>query len=189
MSEKRHAADLKITNALTALSTMSQHGPSRPRPISEPVTIAIVASLYNNQFVQGLIDAGREELELLAPNAAITVYRVPGAFEIPVCAELVIKNTRPDVVIAFGVIIRGSTEHADLVGASVTDALQQMAIRHTLPIIHEVLLVRSEEQAEERCLGVKINRGTEAAQTAVNMVSLFRKMRATFAGQPTLEEN
>lgn len=166
---------------------MSQYGPSRPRPIQDRVSIAIVASLYNNQFVQGLLDAGREELEELAPNATITVYRVPGAFEIPVCAELVIKNTKPDVVIAFGVIIRGSTEHADLVGASVTDALQQMAVRHTTPVIHEVLLVSSEEQAEERCLGVKINRGTEAAQVAVNMVALFRKMRASFAGEPELE--
>ncbi|TDU73079.1 6,7-dimethyl-8-ribityllumazine synthase [Prosthecobacter fusiformis] len=166
---------------------MSQYGPSRPRPIQDRVSIAIVASLYNNQFVQGLLDAGREELEELAPNATITVYRVPGAFEIPVCAELVIKNTRPDVVIAFGVIIRGSTEHADLVGASVTDALQQMAVRHTTPVVHEVLLVSSEEQAEERCLGVKINRGTEAAQVAVNMMALFRKMRASFAGQPELE--
>lgn len=166
---------------------MSQYGPSRPRPIQDRVSIAIVASLYNNQFVQGLIDAGREELEELAPNATITVYRVPGAFEIPVCAELVIKNTKPDAVIAFGVIIRGSTEHADLVGASVTDALQQMAVRHTLPVVHEVLLVSSEEQAEERCLGVKINRGTEAAQVAVNMIALFRKMRASFAGQPELE--
>lgn len=152
------------------------------------MSIAIVASLYNNQFVQGLLDAGREELEELAPNASITVYRVPGAFEIPVCTELVLKSTKPDAVIAFGVIIRGSTEHADLVGASVTDALQQMAVRHVTPVIHEVLLVSSEEQAEERCLGVTINRGTEAAQTAVNMLSLFRKMRASFAGNPALED-
>lgn len=163
---------------------MSQHGPSRPRPIQDRVSIAIVASLYNNQFVQGLLDAGREELEELAPNAVITVYRVPGAFEIPACAELAIKNTKPDAVITYGVIIRGSTEHADLVGASVTDALQQMAVRHTTPVIHEVLLVNSEEQAEERCLGTKINRGTEAAQAAVNMISVFRKMRASFTGQP-----
>ncbi len=166
---------------------MSQHGPSRPLPIHDHLSIAIVASLYNSQFVQGLLDAGREELEELAPNAVITVYRVPGAFEIPVCAELVIKNTRPDVVIAFGVIIRGSTDHADLVGAAVTDALLKMAVRHTVPVIHEVLLVSSEAQAEERCLGVTINRGTEAAQAAVNMVALFRKMRASFAGQPELE--
>lgn len=167
---------------------MSQHGPSRPRPIQDRVSIAIVASLYNNAYVQGLLDAGRDELSEIAPNATLTVYRVPGAFEIPVCAELVIRNTKPDAVIAFGVIIRGSTEHADLVGASVTDALQQMAVRHATPVVHEVLLVNDEAQAEERCLGETINRGTEAARVAANMISLFRKMRASFAGQPETEE-
>ena len=65
---------------------------------------------------------------------------------------------------------------------------QQMAVRHVTPVIHEVLLVNSEEQAEQRCLGISMNRGKEAAQTAVNMMALFRKMRASFAGQPTLED-
>lgn len=166
---------------------MSTAAPSRPRPIEDRISIAIIASLYNNTFVQGLLEAGCNEIEEIAPNATITVYRVPGAFEIPVSAELVLRNSKPDAIIAFGVIIRGSTEHADLVGASVTDALQQMAVRHCTPVVHEVLLVDSAEQAEERCLGATINRGTEAARVAVNMVSLFKKMRASFAGQPELE--
>ena len=159
---------------------MSQHGPSRPQPLHDRVSIAIVASLYNNTFVQGLLDAGRDELNEIVPNATITVYRVPGAFEIPACAELVLRNAKPDAVIAFGVIIRGSTDHADLVGASVTDALQRMAIAHVVPVVHEVLLVDSVEQADERCLGDRINRGTEAARVAVNMVELFQKLRVTF---------
>ncbi|MCQ8780261.1 6,7-dimethyl-8-ribityllumazine synthase, partial [Escherichia coli] len=84
------------------------------------VNIAIVASLYNNQFVQGLLNAAKEEIEVIAPNATVDVYRVPGAFEIPVCVEHVLRGSSPDAVITLGVIIRGSTEHADLVGASVT---------------------------------------------------------------------
>jgi 6,7-dimethyl-8-ribityllumazine synthase len=63
-----------------------------------------------------------------------------------------------------------------------------MAVRHVTPVIHEVLLLSSEEQAEERCLGSTINRGTEAAQTAVNMLSLFRKMRASFSGNSARED-
>ena len=163
---------------------MSNYASSRPRPTQEPVSIAIVASLYNNQFVQGLLNAAKEEIEVIAPNASVDVYRVPGAFEIPVCTELVLRSSTPDAVIALGVIIRGSTEHADLVGASVTDALQQMAVRHCVPVVHEVLLVENEEQAEERCLGATINRGTEAAQTCVKMINLFGKMKASFAGEP-----
>ena len=163
---------------------MSNYASSRPRPTQEPINIAIVASLYNNQFVQGLLNAAKDEIEVIAPNASVDVYRVPGAFEIPVCVEHVLRGSSPDAVITLGVIIRGSTEHADLVGASVTDALQQMAVRHCIPVIHEVLLVSTEEQAEERCLGATINRGTEAAQTCVKMINLFGKMKSSFAGEP-----
>lgn len=167
---------------------MSTAAPSRPRPIQDRISIAIVASLFNDAYVQGLLDAGRDELSELAPNATITVFRVPGAFEIPVCAELALKSMRPDAVIAFGVIIQGETEHGNLIAASVTDALQNMAVRYVTPVVNQVLLVDSEEQAEERCFGATINRGTEAARVAVNMVALFKKMRASFAGQPEMED-
>ena len=166
---------------------MSTAAPSRPRPVEDDISIAIVASLFNDTYVQGLLDSGRDELAELAPNAAITVYRVPGAFEIPVCAELALKGSEPDAVIAFGVIIRGATDHGDLIAASVTDALQTMSVRHCTPVVNQVLLVENEEQAEERCFGASINRGTEAARVAVNMISLFKKMRASFSGEPELE--
>ncbi len=156
---------------------MSHAIPSRPPTSMDRSHLAIVASRYNTEFVDAMLDAARDELQTVAPNMTIAVYRVPGAFEIPVTVEQVLRSTETDAVIALGVIIRGETEHGDLVGASVTDALQQIAVRHATPVIHEVLLVDSEEQAEERCLGTEINRGTEAARTAVNMVSLFRKIR------------
>jgi 6,7-dimethyl-8-ribityllumazine synthase len=56
----------------------------------------------------------------------------------------------------------------------------RMAVAHVTPVVHEVLLVDSEEQAEERTMGERINRGTEAARVAVNMVQLFEKLRVTF---------
>lgn len=159
---------------------MSQDAPSRPQISSSRVNIAIVASLYNETYVQALLDAARRELEELMPLAHVMSYRVPGAFEIPVCAEFVLRHTQPDVVIALGVILRGATEHADLVGASVTDALQRMAVSHVVPVVHEVLLLSNEQEAWERCIGDRINRGTEAARVAVNMVQLFEKLRVTF---------
>jgi 6,7-dimethyl-8-ribityllumazine synthase len=160
---------------------MSHEIPSRPQLFSERSHVAIVASKYNIEFVDSMLDAARDELQLIAPNTTIAVYRVPGAFEIPVTVEKMLRTTETDAVVALGVIIRGETEHADLVGASVTEALQNIAVTHAIPIIHEVLLVNDEEQAEARCMGAEINRGTEAARTAVNMISLFRKMNAAKA--------
>lgn len=159
---------------------MSEAAPSRPRVSNARANIAIVASLYNEEYVQGLVDSTRRELEQLVPHAQVMTYRVPGAFEIPVCAEFVLRNTEPDVVICLGLIIRGETEHGDLIAASVTEALQRMAVTHVVPIVHEVLLVNNEQQARERTLGERINRGTEAARVAVNMIQLFEKLRVTF---------
>jgi len=159
---------------------MSDAAPSRPRVSNTRANIAIVASLYNETLVQGLVDAARRELELLVPEAQVVTYRVPGAFEVPVCAEFVLRNTQPDALIALGVILRGETEHGDLVGASVTDALMRIAVNHVVPVVHEVLLLDDVEQARERCLGDQINRGTEAARVAVNMIQLFEKLRVTY---------
>jgi 6,7-dimethyl-8-ribityllumazine synthase len=163
---------------------MSQDAPSRPVASTARANIAIVASLYNETYVNALLDAARRELKALLPQAQVMTYRVPGAFEIPVCAQFVLTHTEPDAVIALGVIVRGETEHGDLVGASVTDALQRMAVAHVVPIVHEVLLLDSLEQARERCLGERINRGTEAARVAVNMVQLFERLRVTFPFPP-----
>jgi 6,7-dimethyl-8-ribityllumazine synthase len=62
-----------------------------------------------------------------------------------------------------------------------------MAVAHVTPVVHEVLLLDSEEQAQERCLGGRINRGAEAAGVAVNMIELFRKMEVSipFPHPPT----
>jgi 6,7-dimethyl-8-ribityllumazine synthase len=158
---------------------MSHSIPSRPAASLERSHIAIVASLYNQEYVDAMLDAARDELVVIAPHASIAVYRVPGAFEIPVTIEQILRQSETDAVLALGLIIRGETEHGDLVAASVTDALQRIAVAHATPIVHEVLLVDNDEQAEARCMGEEINRGTEAARVAVNMVSLFRKMHST----------
>lgn len=165
---------------------MAGNIPGRPKPTQERLAVSVIASAYHEVYVNGMLEAAREEIQLLAPNATITVYRVPGAFEIPVTAEMALRHASSDVVIAFGVIIRGETEHADLVAASVTDALQRMAVDHCVPVVHEVLLLDTEEQAEERCLGTTINRGTEAARTGLTMSALFRQMRlAMGAAKPS----
>ena len=152
----------------------------RPRIIGPRKTFAIVASMYNEEFVQGLIDACKNEIIALMPNSSIPLYRVPGAFEIPVAAEYVITHTNADIVIALGVVIQGETAHADIVARTTADRLSEMAVRHELPIINEVLLVQSDEQARERCFGEEINRGTEAARAALSMAELFQKLHTAY---------
>ncbi|MEM9480325.1 MAG: 6,7-dimethyl-8-ribityllumazine synthase [Verrucomicrobiota bacterium] len=161
--------------------------PRRPRSIGPKRTIAIVASLYNSNYVNGLVDACNEELIRIYPSAAVPLYRVPGAFEIPVCVKYVVDHGAVDVVIALGVVIRGETAHGDLVGTSVAQSLQDIAVESKIPIIHEVLLCDTEAQADVRCLNPEYNRGIEAARAAVNMAELFYKLHSMHPeGKPSV---
>ncbi len=151
----------------------------KPRIIGHKVRICIVASKYNEQFTDALVNNAIEELGELSPMARIDIVRVPGAFEIPVVVAKLIQ--RPDIscVIALGLIIRGDTQHADLIGASVTQSLQELAVQHGIPVIHEVLLVNDEMQAHARCISASMNRGREAARAAVGMIEIFTEIEKT----------
>ena len=157
---------------------MSTALPARPRSApTQKAHIAIVASLYNEQYANALLQNAKDELAVILPNTQLDVARVPGAFEIPVACELLLSSENPpDAIIALGVIIQGQTKHAGMVAESVTSSLQQMAIRHKKPVIHEVLLVDDEKQAYARCMAANLNRGREAARSAHTMVELFQAM-------------
>ena len=157
---------------------MSNFLPPRPRKVGARRTYAIVASSYNPQFVQGLVDFAAREFETLSPNSNVVLHQVPGAFEIPVAAQHAARDQQILAVLALGVIIRGQTAHADLVGRAVTEALLRISLENAKPVIHEVLLVDSEDQARERCLGERKNRGREAAAAAVEMVELFESLKS-----------
>jgi 6,7-dimethyl-8-ribityllumazine synthase len=156
---------------------MSTSLPPQPRHTSSRRTFVIVASQYNPVYVKGLIDHARKELETISPNAHLVLHEVPGAFEIPLAAQEVALRGSVDAIIAFGVIIQGETQHADLVARAVTDALQRTALQFHVPVIHEVLLLADEDQARKRCLEAGLNRGTEAARAAVRMVQTISEIK------------
>jgi 6,7-dimethyl-8-ribityllumazine synthase len=150
----------------------------RPRSMRGKRTFYIVASQFNAQYVQGLVDHATKELRTLAPNAAISVQRVPGAFEIPVVVRELASLDKADAIIACGVILKGKTDHAQNLSRSVTDALQRIAVDHAVPVINVVLSFDNENQACERCLENKINRGTEAARAAVEIANVMSDLRS-----------
>jgi len=150
---------------------MSKALPPKPRSLSQKKSaITIVASQYNPEFTDALVESTQQELAELNPNLQINTIRVPGAFEIPVLVESVMQQQKPSCVIALGLIIRGQTAHGDLVAESVTQSLQQIAVYHVTPVIHEVILCNDSKQAYARCIGSKLNRGKEAARAALAMM-------------------
>ncbi len=151
--------------------------PSRPRQFTNRRTFVVVASQYNGVLVDGLLDHFRREMETIAPGSNIITYRVPGAFEIPIAVQEIASRGGIEAVVALGVIIEGETAHAALIGGSVTESLQRIALATRVPVIHEVLLVKDDEQARARCLGEELNRGTEAARVAVQMAQAMGEIR------------
>jgi len=156
---------------------MTKESPSRPATAKTKRTFEIVASRFNAQFVDGLIDHAKQELSALAPDATVSVHRVPGSFEIPVVVRELASQNKADAVIACGVILQGETDHAQNLSRSVTDALQHIAVERGVPIINAVLSFDNEDQACARCLGNEINRGTEAARAAVGIANVLSELR------------
>lgn len=158
---------------------MSKEAPQPVSSVSFAGRIAIVASKYNATYTDALVESASGTLNQLCPEAALEVVRVPGAFEIPVVVETLARDfdNQPGAIIALGVIIRGSTAHADLIAESITHSLHRTSLDHCVPVIHEVLLVNDAGQAEVRTLGEELNRGREAAEAAVSMIEVMDKLK------------
>ena len=138
-------------------------------------SFAIVASRYNSEYVDAMLHAAREEL--LRAGARVRIVRVPGAFEIPAAAARLAQPRRYAAILCLGVIFQGETSHAKHIGWGVTHALAQIQVTHGIPVIHGVFLFEKEKHARVRCLGRKHNRGTETAQTALEMARVMAALR------------
>ncbi len=155
---------------------MSNQFPVRPDTQGAPWRFGIVASEYNREYVDGLIGFAKDELLAVAPKSEATVVRVPGSFEIPIGVQALIQHRQVDAVLAFGVIFDGETMHAELIAGAVTTALMNLSLQHKTPVLHEVLVVKNDQQATERCLLPKINRGVEAARAAIRILNTLTNL-------------
>jgi 6,7-dimethyl-8-ribityllumazine synthase len=137
--------------------------------------IGIAASRFNGLLVDGLL--ARCVAHLVASGVKesnLTVIRVPGSHEVPWAAHELARGGRFDCVIALGVLIAGETNHHEMVGTSVSHALQRLAMATRVPVINGVIVANSRAQAKARCIG-RINRGAEFAAAALEMAALRRK--------------
>lgn len=155
---------------------MSLASPKSSKVDGSHFRIGIVAARFNQELVDELL--ARVEADLRAAGvkeANLTVTRVPGSHEVPWAAHALARQPRVDCVVGLGVLIAGDTNHHEMVGESVSHALQRVALETRVPVINGVLVVNSLAQAEARCRG-KINRGAEFAQAALEMAALRRRL-------------
>jgi 6,7-dimethyl-8-ribityllumazine synthase len=142
---------------------------------AEDFRFAIVASRWNNSIVSRLIDGAFEALrEAAVPDQAIEVYRVPGSFEIALCALKAAASGKFDAIICLGVIIRGETPHFDFIAAEAARGISEAALETGVPVLFGVITAENVDQANARAGARQDNKGYEAALAAVELVNLYR---------------
>jgi 6,7-dimethyl-8-ribityllumazine synthase len=141
---------------------------------------AIVASRWNDSLVSRLIDGALDALEELSVDEhAVEIFRVPGSFEIPLCALKAAESKKFDAVICLGVIIRGQTPHFEYIAGEVARGIGEASMKTGLPLLFGIITAENVDQAIDRA-GVKLgNKGFEAATAAVELVNLYKSKSVT----------
>jgi len=141
------------------------------------VRYAIVVARFNSFVVESLLEGTLDTLKRhgIAMDA-VTVIRVPGAYEIPIATQRLAMSKKYDAIIALGAVIRGGTPHFDYVAGECVKGLSQVGLQFNIPVTFGVLTVDTIEQAIERSGTKAGNKGAEAALSAIEMVSLLRQL-------------
>jgi 6,7-dimethyl-8-ribityllumazine synthase len=143
----------------------------------EGLNVALIVSRFNSFITERLLDGALDCLRRHGvPENAITVVRVPGAWEIPLTAQKLVARPQFDAVICLGAVIRGSTPHFDYVAAEVSKGIAQVSLASGIPVLFGVLTTDTLEQAVERAGSKAGNKGYAAAEAAIEMVNLLKEM-------------
>lgn len=139
--------------------------------------VAIVASRFNAFVVDSLVDGALDTLRRHGvKDGQITLVKVPGAWETPLAVQKLVASDDYDAVIALGCVIRGGTPHFDYVAGECTKGVAQASMAHGVPVAFGVLTTDTIEQAIERAGTKAGNKGADAALSALEMVSLLRRI-------------
>ena len=145
--------------------------------IATTASITIVVARFNELVVDSLLKGALDALKRHGvQDSNVTIVKVPGAFELPLTEKKAAEQEGCDAVIVLGAVIRGGTPHFDYVAGQAASGIAQAGLDANKPVIFGVLTTDSIEQAIERSGTKAGNKGADAAVTAIEMISLLRKM-------------
>lgn len=140
--------------------------------------IALVAAEFNHFIVQQLVDGALDALNRNGVKGQnVSLAWVPGAFELPLAADVLASSAKYDAIIALGAVIRGGTPHFDYVAGECSRGLADAGLKHGLPVIFGVLTTDTVDQALERAGAGAGNKGFDTAVAALQMISLLDRIR------------
>jgi 6,7-dimethyl-8-ribityllumazine synthase len=161
---------------------MSGDGSPRLTVTGAGLHVGIIAAQWHAQVMDGLVTGA--ERACRGADATATVFRVPGAFELPLAAQAAAATNRFDALVALGVVIRGGTPHFDYVCLAATTGLEAVARSASIPIGFGLLTCDDEQQALDRA-GLPqsgSDKGAEAVEAALALALTLRDIGA--APQP-----
>ena len=136
--------------------------------------IGVVASRFNEFITEQLVKGALETLEQHGCSE-VTVIKVPGAFELAAAAQALSESC--DAIIALGAVVRGDTPHFEYVCQAATHGLTRVGLDSGVPVAFGVLTSDNLQQAMDRAGGVSGNKGSEAAEAAIEMANLIRQIK------------
>jgi 6,7-dimethyl-8-ribityllumazine synthase len=146
-------------------------------PRGEGLRVGVAVARFNRAVTDALLAGAVEALTRHGvAEDAIDVVTVPGAFELPLCAQRLAESGRYDALVCLGAIVRGETPHFDFVAGEAARGLGAAATRFDMPVAFGVLTTDTMEQALARAGGTHGNKGYDAAVTALEMVQVLRAL-------------
>ncbi|QER41334.1 6,7-dimethyl-8-ribityllumazine synthase [Thermodesulfobacterium sp. TA1] len=143
----------------------------------EDVKVGIVVSRFNVFITQKLLEGALDVLKRhKVKEENIYIAWVPGAFEVPLVAKKLAKTQKFDAVLCLGAVIRGATPHFEYVAAEASKGVAQVMLETEVPVIFGILTTDTIEQAIERAGTKAGNKGAEVALSALEMISLLKKI-------------
>lgn len=147
------------------------------RPIASDFSVAIIATRWNSEVVDSLVEAALETLSQIGiEDENVAIFRVPGAFELPLAARKAAEIKCYDAIICLGCVVRGETPHFDFVAGEAARGIGNVAADFGLPVSFGVLTTDTMEQAMDRAGGKHGNKGAEAANAAIDMIHVLRQL-------------
>ena len=160
------------------MSTNLHNNISVELPRVEGLKVGIVAARWNSQVTEPLLDGAIQRIvEAGYERSDIAVQRVPGTVELTFAAAQMARSGKFDAIIMIGCVIRGGTPHFDYVCDNATQGCAMLNATEEVPVIFCVLTTDDEQQALDRAGGALCNKGTEAAEAAIEMAAIARSYR------------
>ncbi|MEZ5057654.1 MAG: 6,7-dimethyl-8-ribityllumazine synthase [Saprospiraceae bacterium] len=147
-------------------------------PSGKDLNVGIVVSDWNKDITHALYEGCFDTLiKHDVPENKIKTLQVPGTFELPTAARLMLSRSKVDVVICIGCVIKGETKHDEYINHAVASGITNLSLTSGKPVIFGVLTPNDHQQALDRAGGKHGNKGVEAAVTALRMADLHKNYK------------